>query len=228
MFSARSKGLTAVVVSLLVCFASGNAQAARNAETPANAKQYAFAQTPAWKEHAEFMRAAWARLNDRQVAAMTAWRDTQLPRTCPAGKTLLYPFSGPDFFNAYWLFPGCETMVMFGLEHIGEVPNVEAMSERTMLLLLADVRAAMTSFLSATTSSPAVWRSSCALQLHGVLPVSCLDGAHGRDIVRIVGMVAPLPHTEALPRVSLRDLKGVTTVPPTGFATTQGALFLGR
>ncbi len=79
-----------------------------------------FSETEAWKEHSAHMKAAWARMNEKQVATMTAWRDTAISKTCPVGKTVLYPFSGPDFFNAYWLFPDCETYVMFGLEHIGD------------------------------------------------------------------------------------------------------------
>ena len=46
-----------------------------------------FAQTAAWKEHSAFMRSAWSRLNGRQVAAMTAWRDAELGKACPAGGT---------------------------------------------------------------------------------------------------------------------------------------------
>jgi hypothetical protein len=231
MFRAQSKGFTAVVVSLLACFAAANAQCAHNAEIPANAKlnsaakliaglpgpqvtQYAFARTPAWKEHSEFMRAAWARLNARQVAAMTVWRDAELSQTCPAGKTLMYPFSGPDFFNAFWLFPRCETIVMFGLEHIGDVPNIEAMNERAILLLLADLRTSMTSFLARnyfiTGSMAKQLRTS---QLHGVLPVFMLSMAlTAVDIVRIVPHeLAPLPRTDAAPEGRpMRDLKGVT------------------
>ena len=89
----------------------------------------ALVQTAAWKEHAEFMRSAWSRLSTRQVAAMSIWRDAELGRACPSGGTLMYPFSGPDFLNAQWLFPGCGTFIMFGLEPIGEVPNLEAMNE---------------------------------------------------------------------------------------------------
>src|SRR5258706_4299078 len=189
MFRAKRKGFTAVVVSLLACFVAATAQAARSAKPSGDARltaaarlmagwrgpqvsHYVFARTPAWKEHSEFMRAVWARMNDRQVAAMTAWRDARLSQTCPAGRTLMYPFSGPDFFNAYWLFPRCETIVMFGLEHIGEVPDIEAMNERTILLLLADVRTAMSSFLARnyfiTGSMAQQLRTS---QRHGVLPL---------------------------------------------------------
>lgn len=242
MFRALSKGFTAVAISLLACFAVLDAQAARSGETPAIAKlndaarliaglpgpqasQYAFARTPAWKEHSEFMRAVWARMNDRQVAAMTTWRKAELPQTCPAGRTLMYPFSGPDFFNAYWLFPRCETFVMFGLEHIGEVPDIEAMNERTILLLLADVRMAMSSFLARnyfiTGSMAKQLRTS---QLHGVLPMFMLSMAlAGVDIVRIVPHeLAPLPSTDALPEGKpMRELKGVTIEFRTPGSTTQ-------
>jgi hypothetical protein len=230
MFGARSKVLTAVV-SLLACFSAANAQSPRNSETLENAKlntaarliaglpgtrgsPTAFARSPAWKEHSEFMRAAWARLNDRQVVAMTAWRKTELSQSCPAGRTLLYPFSGPDFFNAYWLFPGCETIVMFGLEHIGEAPDLETMNERAILLLLADVRRAMTSFVERnyfiTGTMAKQLRTS---QLHGILPMFMLSMAlTGVDIVRIVPHeLAPLSRTDTPPAGKpLRDLKGVT------------------
>src|SRR5258708_1378892 len=128
MFVPRIIGFTAVVFLLLGCFAAADAQSARTAETPVNAKlnaaarlisglpapqasQYEFARTPAWKGHSEYMRAAWARLTNRQAAAMTTWQNSELSQACPTGKTLMYPFSGPDFFNAYWLFPKCATMV---------------------------------------------------------------------------------------------------------------------
>lgn len=231
MFRARKIGLAAVVFSLACSVAAANQQSAREAQTLAHARlnsvarlisglpasyppHYAFAQTPAWKEHSELMRASWARLNDRQVAAMTAWRDVQLANSCPAGKTLMYPFSGPDFLNAHWLFPGCETIVMFGLEHIGEAPEIEAMTERTRVQLLADVRAAMTNFLGRnyfiTHNMARQLRTS---QLRGVLPLLMLSMALADlHIVRIAPYeLTPLPGADA-PRKGqpMRDLKGVT------------------
>ena len=174
----------------------------------------AFTRTAAWKEHSQFMRAAWARLNGRQVAAMTAWRDAQLGRACPAGGTLMYPFSGPDFLNAHWLFPGCDTIVMFGLEHIGEVPNVDALNDRALKQLTADVRSAMGNFIERnyfiTDSMAKQLRTS---RVGGVLPVFMLSMAlSGMDIVRIAPLdLAPVPRGEAPAEGQpMRQLKGVT------------------
>ena len=231
MLRAQKRAVAAVVVSLLACFAATTAQSARSPEAPADAKlnatarlisglpaphtaEYAFARTPAWKQHSEFMRTAWAGLNDRQVAAMTAWRKAELPQTCPAGKTLMYPFSGPDFFNAYWLFPRCETFVMFGLEHIGDVPNIEAMNERAIQQLLVEVRTAMASFLERnyfiTDSMAKQLRTS---QLHGVLPVFMLSMALADvEVVRVVPHpLALLSRADEAPAGKpMRALKGVT------------------
>ena len=172
-----------------------------------------FAQAAAWKEHSAFMRSAWSRLNGRQVAAMTTWRDAELGKACPAGGTLMYPFSGPDFLNAYWLFPGCETIVMFGLEHIGEVPNIEAMNERDLVQLTSDVRKAMSNFIDRnyfiTDSMARQLRTS---QLRGVLPVFMLSMAlSGMEIVRIAPLdLAPLSREKPAEGQPMRQLKGVT------------------
>jgi hypothetical protein len=105
-------------------------------------------------------------------------------------------------------------VVMFGLEHIGTCEYRGHERARQCLLLLADVRAAMTSFLERnyfiTGSMAKQLRTS---QLHGVLPVFMLSMAlTGVDIVRIVPLeLAPLPRTEAVPeRKPMRELKGVT------------------
>jgi hypothetical protein len=145
---------------------------------------------------------------------MTAWRDAVLSAECPLGKTLLYPFSGPDFFNAYWLFPGCETFVMFGLEHIGDVPEFGQMNERQMKRLIADVRAATGDLFERnyfiTENMSKQLRTA---QLRGVVPLAMISMTmSGLEILRIVqNDIPPVPPDPSL-RVNgrpLRQLKGV-------------------
>jgi hypothetical protein len=176
-------------------------------------RAHAFTHSAVWKEHSDFMRTSWVRLYGRQVAAMTTWREARLGQACPAGGTLMYPFSGPDFLNAHWLFPACDTIVMFGLEHIGEVPNIDAMSERALAQLTADVRTAMSNFLERnyfiTDSMTRQLRTS---QLRGVLPVFMLSMAlSGMEIVRIAPYeLAPMPRDTVAEGQPMRHLKGVT------------------
>ena len=147
-----------------------------------------FAESRAWKDHSASMRAAWSKVIAGRVSAMTAWRNSAIESPCPAGKTLLYPFSGPDFFNAYWMFPACENYVLFGLEHIGDVPDINATSERDVGRLLGDVRVAVSDLLDRnyfiTENMSRQLRTS---QLRGVVPLLIIPMAmSGVEILRIV------------------------------------------
>jgi len=181
---------------------------------PTMPAQIEFSESEAWKEHSAHMKAAWARMNERQVAALTAWRDSAFPNGCPVGKSLLYPFSGPDFFNAYWLFPECETFVMFGLEHAGEVPDLERMNEQKFARLLADVRTATTDFFGRNYFiTENMSRQLRTAQLRGVIPLFMIPMAlAGLDILRISPYeFPPAARTVAVPKGRpMRQLKGIT------------------
>ena len=57
-------------------------------------------------------------------------------------KTLLYPFSGPDFLNAYIFFPEHGRYVFFSLERPGTLPDLESVTLLQFTRLLQDVRSA--------------------------------------------------------------------------------------
>jgi hypothetical protein len=101
----------------------------------------------AWQAHRVAMAPKWDRLQRERLGVIESWRDRTLGADGTACRSLLYPFSGPDFMNAYLLFPRCETYVMFGLETPGTVPPFEAMSAEEAGLLLRDMRVALTDFL---------------------------------------------------------------------------------
>lgn len=184
---------------------------------PSRPSHELLAGTGEWREHSRAIRASWSRVRDGQLAAMTAWRDTELPRQCPVGSTLLYPFSGPDFLNAYWLFPQCSMYVLFGLEPVGEVPDVDAMTPRQFAQFLADVRSAMINlfmrnyFVTGTMS-----KQLRTERLRGVVPLLMVSMAlSGMEVLRI----APLRRIRAGPgpgagppaaRRPARELDGVT------------------
>ncbi len=179
---------------------------------------YALAETPAWKEHSAAMQAAWTELLTGRVAAMKSWREEQLPPGCAGSGTLLYPFSGPDFLNAFWLFPQCNTYVMFGLELIGEVPDVEAMNERDFAHLLSDVRAATADLFSRNYFiTENMSRQLYTAQLRGVVPLLVISMAlSGAEILRMAPQELARPRAEPAPQpeaaakmVSLRKPRGI-------------------
>jgi hypothetical protein len=97
----------------------------------------------AWQAHRATLAPQWERLRRERLSAIETWRDEVLGADVDRCRTLLYPFSGPDFLNAYLLFPRCDTYVFFGLERPGEVPPFETMSQGDATALLKDLRTAL-------------------------------------------------------------------------------------
>ncbi len=151
------------------------------------------AATTAWKEHSRVLQASWARVRDGQRAALVTWRKTELPTGCPGGQTLFYPFSGADFLNAHWLFPDCPSYVLFGLERLGDVPAVEAMTEKEFAHLLAGVRSFMINLFARNYFvTDTMNRGFKAEQLRGVTPVfMVLMALSGVEVLRVSPLELP-------------------------------------
>lgn len=173
---------------------------------PSHADHAALADTEAWKTHRLAMQKSWTRVRDGQLAAMQKWRKTELPSQCPAGNTLFYPFSGPDFLNAWTFFPECDTYVLFGLEPVGEMPDPAALQPQAFGRLLAEVRDSMINLFErnyfVTSRMQLQLRTE---RLRGVLPLLTMSMVlAGAEVVAI----SPAP----FPRMAGRkhDLNGVT------------------
>ena len=189
---------------------------------PSYPGHFGIAEFQYWKDHSVGMRSAWTQVSSVRVTAMSAWRDNTINSTCPAGKTLLYPFSGPDFFNAYWLFPDCENYVLFGLEHIGEVPEVENITERDLGRLLADVRTAVSDLMDRNYFiTENMSRQLRTAQLRGVIPLLIIPMALSEvEILRIVPHELPrqlrnrgttaTKNIERPAKTPMRQLNGIT------------------
>ena len=175
-------------------------------------------QTRAWKEHSRLIQASWSKVRDGQTVALTAWRDAEIPRGCPDGQTVLYPFSGPDFLNAHWLFPDCTNLVMFGLERIGGVPDVEAMTGEEFAQLLQNLRNFMINLFARNYFvTDTMLRALRKERLRGVVPVLMVSmSLSGVEVLRVVPLDPPVPFaapgqadTAHKRRRSDRGLKGV-------------------
>ncbi len=89
---------------------------------------------------------------------------------------MLYPFSGPDFFNAYAFFPDHSRYVFFSLERPGSLPDLESVTLVQFTKLLQDVRSAfrdifernyfITSYMTKQLTTP--W-------IRGTVPVMAID-----------------------------------------------------
>ncbi len=90
-------------------------------------------------EHQKWMTSHWNQARSR-ISAIESWRDQQVKISGGHNKTLLYPFSGPDFLNAYALFPDHPLYIFFSLERPGALPDLESVTPVQFGKMLQDVR----------------------------------------------------------------------------------------
>jgi hypothetical protein len=176
----------------------------------------------AWKEHQKWMTAQWAEVRGR-IKTVEGWRDLEIKVANAQKKTMLYPFSGPDFFNAYAFFPDHSRYVFFSLERPGALPDLESVTTLQFGKLLTDVRGAfrdifernyfITSYMNKQLTTP--W-------VRGTVPVmATMMALMNRRIVRIEPIDLFPELTRAYdtpdgkrPRVTMRGVRMEFSNPP--------------
>lgn len=99
--------------------------------------------TAEWKKHQDAMQLQWKSVRGR-IDTIEKWRNQEIKLKDVAKRTLLYPFSGPDFINAWALFPHHGQYLFFSLENPGRLPNLEKMGPKEFEAMLRDIRSAFT------------------------------------------------------------------------------------
>jgi len=145
-----------------------------------------FVESDTFREHQQWMTSSWNQVRGR-IQAMETWRSHEVKIAGAQKKALLYPFSGPDFLNAYTLFPDHGRYVFFSLERPGTIPDLESVTPVQFTKLLQDVRSAfrdifernyfITSYMTKQLTTP--W-------IRGAVPVmATMMALMNRRIVRI-------------------------------------------
>jgi hypothetical protein len=172
--------------------------------------------TSEWREHRDVVQAGWAKVKQGRGGVMSRWREVSIGSPCGGSGNLLYPFSGPDFANAYVLFPGCRNYILFGLELPGSVPDLEGLDRLALGRLLGDVRVAVGDLIERNYFiTSRMSRQLHTSQLRGVVPViiasMALAGLEVRSVEPLELAALSLddelePASDAKP---LRKLRGV-------------------
>lgn len=79
-----------------------------------------------WQEYKTAMDKNWDKMYDTRLSKMTGWRDSTLANHHDS-LTLFYPFSGPDFLHANYLYPHASTYILAALEPIAAVPQLDTL-----------------------------------------------------------------------------------------------------
>ncbi len=96
---------------------------------PKAGSNYSPAKKSAWKKYAAGADRRWDAFNKNKAAAIRKWSSRALADIRRRGRTVLYPFGGPDFLYAYTFFPDADRYVLLGLEPTGRLPNFADMRD---------------------------------------------------------------------------------------------------
>jgi hypothetical protein len=124
----------------------------------------------AWRDQLNACRAGAAKVKQR-LTTIDTWRRENLG-DATSGSTLVYPFSGPDFVNAYAMFPDCDNYVFFSLEEPGAPPALDRMDPEHLTRTLADLRVALNDLVHLNFFiTPNMAQQVRTSSLRGVTPV---------------------------------------------------------
>jgi len=135
----------------------------------------ALAAQPTWQAFAKDQDKSWARYGSTHTSRMEKWAARELDSVRTASATLFYPFSGPDFLNAYTLFPSSRTYVLFGLEPVGSVPSQQALRNPALFRAVKTSLWSVLNFSFFRTNDMAVDLKS--VNLDGAVPLLMLFAA---------------------------------------------------
>ena len=149
---------------------------------------------PDWAEHRQWVSQRWTQVS-RRLDSMRRWRETELTQSDAASRTLVYPFSGPDFLNAEAMFPDHPKMLFFSLERPGHLPEIDKLDTPQFARLLADVRYALsdifernyfiTSYMTRQLTSP---------YLRGSVPIIAVMMALSGYRIQSIQRLDPFPN----------------------------------
>jgi hypothetical protein len=85
-----------------------------------------------WHDYKNSIDTPWARITSERLSRMDKWSGAELSTKINDTAMLFYPFSGPDFLNAYHLFPNANEYVLIAMEKLGSIPDLYAMDEKNL------------------------------------------------------------------------------------------------
>jgi hypothetical protein len=153
MASALAAGLLALTMALTVA-------PARSADTStpddtarflaglppaADSPLASLAKSPSWEEHARDFDSIFAQEDKTRLSEVRAFSRERLT---DKQQTMLYMFGGPDFLYAVSFFPSAATYVLAGLEPVGQVPQLTALTRPAVDSTLHNIETSLGSLLS--------------------------------------------------------------------------------
>lgn len=148
--------------------------------------------SPEYRQHQKELQEQWAFCRKIRYGSMQQWAREHLARYPSTRGVLRYLFGGPDFLNAFAFFPDARSMVLGGLEPVGEVPPPEALDPSSLGAALKALEESLHTslfcgYFITSEMKPQLVQGS----FRGVLPVLYTELALTGNIIDSVSMVHP-------------------------------------
>lgn len=95
--------------------------------------------TAGWKAYAKGITENWDEMKKSRFDAMVKWVGDEVSPYIEDTMFLYYPFSGPDFLHAQYLFPEANDYLMLAKEGLGELPDMEKMEKAKLSSYLENI-----------------------------------------------------------------------------------------
>ncbi len=110
-------------------------------DLPKESKLFRYSQSAFYKSYRQQMSSSWNSMQKPNLQKITGW--WQKHRPARHSGSVLYPFSGPDIMNALTFYPDCDSIIMFGLEPPGVIPDPSGMTADQITRGLNGLRASL-------------------------------------------------------------------------------------
>ncbi len=143
----------------------------------------------AWATHATAMDKAFNHQEQRQIARVREWAKANIPGA-GSTQTAYYMFSGPDFLYANAFYPDSKTYILCGTEPIGNVPDLNKLSQEQIEGGLEGLRQSMKTLLDFHYFITKDMRVDLTrTQINGTLPILLVFLARTGNNVESIEMV---------------------------------------
>ncbi len=138
-------------------------------------KLYSLTKTDDWKQYKTTFDSAWKILDTGRMSPQRKWTAEELKIPNTNGLDLWYPFSGPDFLNAYLHFPNAKNYYFVALEPPGELPQLEKMKDKEMKSYLSHVFKALNDLMNKSYFITSYMGGDLQKgKANGTVPIICL------------------------------------------------------
>lgn len=84
-----------------------------------------------WKNYKASTDSSWNLLFKERLEKMQSWQSSNLATKINDSLSVFYPFSGPDFLHAYYLYPSANEFILVALEPIMDAVKLDTLNSST-------------------------------------------------------------------------------------------------